>query len=71
MKAIIAIGIACLAFAAFANAQPEKPTPRGSFSFAISSDGGTIWRMNNSTGEASYCVTAIGPRGSACGPWMK
>jgi hypothetical protein len=75
MKTFISIAISCcLAFAASAtaaNAQPEKPAPRGSFSFVMSADGGTIWRMNNATGEVSYCVTAIGQRPSACGPWMK
>lgn len=71
MKVIVAIGTCCLAFAAVAYAQAEKPSQAGRFSFAISSDGGTIWRMNNATGEASYCVTTVGARVSACGPWMK
>jgi hypothetical protein len=72
MKTVISLAICCcLALAAFAYAQAEKPSPRGSFSFTMSPDGGTIWRMNNATGEVSYCVTAIGQRPSACGPWMK
>jgi hypothetical protein len=65
-QAIIAVAVCCALFAVLSYAQNSSPGQQH-FVMSITADGNIAWRMNQTTGEVSYCKFGA----QTCSSWMK